>query len=78
MGKSTGKINNIGYKWYIGSQSMQSPGASDRVSPMVLNTTPQYCTHIIQGDFTILLKHDYLIEKFQPKLNKVKLTWTAN
>ena len=36
MGKSTGQINNIGYKWYIGSWSMQSPGAPDRVSMICL------------------------------------------
>ena len=36
MGKSTGQINNIGYKWYIGSKSMQSPGAPDRVSVIFL------------------------------------------
>ena len=35
-GESTGKINNIGYKWYIGSSSMQSPGALDRVNVICL------------------------------------------
>ena len=32
MGESTGQINNTGYEWYIGNQSMQSPSAPDRVS----------------------------------------------
>ena len=32
MGKSTGQSNNIGYKWYVGNYSMQSPGSLDRVS----------------------------------------------
>ena len=36
MGKSTGQINNTGYEWYIGSQSMQSPGAADRMSMICL------------------------------------------
>ena len=36
MGNSTGQINNIGYKWCIGSYSMQSPGALDRVSMICL------------------------------------------
>ena len=36
MGKSIGQINNTGYKWYIGSYSMQSPGAPDGVSVICL------------------------------------------
>ena len=34
--KGTGQINNTGYEWYISSQSMQSPGAPDRVSVICL------------------------------------------
>ena len=30
--KNARQINNTSYEWYIGSKSMQSPGALDRVS----------------------------------------------
>ena len=36
MGKSTVQINNMGYEWYIGCWSMQSPGGPDRASMIYL------------------------------------------
>ena len=45
--KSTGQINNTGYEWYIGSYSMQSPGAPNRASMICLMHDTHHLISII-------------------------------